>query len=355
VSADSLQRSLAIERAQLKGFARSLSEVEWLLLVLVGLYLLVAQPSMREPLVVLGATLGFALLVVTLRYAQALRERLELKLSLEVLLMIGFLTVMLSQIGGTSSPLVNLYLLPTITTALALGRRATLLVVLLVTGAYVLLATLDGGVAAVSIDLFVRAIVTLVPSILVAFVTSLMAGQLQEARSKIKALADRDVLTGILGINAFLRMAERQHQRAARAQGSYSILLVDVDHLKAVNETYGHQAGDRALQLVAKALLRATRPGDLVARFGGDEFIVLLLDAEVDTAAEIAQRVRNVVFAATLEVNLDIARVQVSVGAANYPVDADKLERVMAAADRAMYKDKNLRALPSGQLVIQKR
>jgi diguanylate cyclase (GGDEF)-like protein len=238
---------------------------------------------------------------------------------------------------------------------LALGRRATLLVVLLVTGAYVLLATLDGGVAAVSIDLFVRAIVTLVPSILVAFVTSLMAGQLQEARSKIKALADRDVLTGILGINAFLRMAERQHQRAARAQGSYSILLVDVDHLKAVNETYGHQAGDRALQLVAKALLRATRPGDLVARFGGDEFIVLLLDAEVDTAAEIAQRVRNVVFAATLEVNLDIARVQVSVGAANYPVDADKLERVMAAADRAMYKDKNLRALPSGQLVIQKR
>ncbi|NIW25499.1 MAG: diguanylate cyclase, partial [Gammaproteobacteria bacterium] len=78
-------------------------------------------------------------------------------------------------------------------------------------------------------------------------------------------------------------------------------------------------------------------------------------DSEVTIATDVAQRLRSVVYAATFEVNMDIVRVQVSVGVANYPVDGETLERVMAVADRAMYSDKELRTQPEGQLVIQKR
>ena len=98
-----------------------------------------------------------------------------------------------------------------------------------------------------------------------------------------------------------------------------------------------------------------TRAEDLVARFGGDEFITYLADSEITAATEVAQRLRSVVYAATFDVNMDIVRVQVSVGVGNFPVDGDTLERVMSAADRAMYADKELRQRPEGQLVIQKR
>jgi diguanylate cyclase (GGDEF)-like protein len=92
-----------------------------------------------------------------------------------------------------------------------------------------------------------------------------------------------------------------------------------------------------------------------VARFGGDEFIALLANSEVAEATEIAQRVRNVVYSLTLEINVEIVRIQVSVGVASYPVDGSSLERVMAAADKAMYTDKALRAQPGGKLIVQKR
>jgi diguanylate cyclase (GGDEF)-like protein len=131
--------------------------------------------------------------------------------------------------------------------------------------------------------------------------------------------------------------------------------MVDVEHLKAINDTYGHEAGSRAVKLVAEALVRLTRSTDLVARYGGDEFIVLLSGANKEIADEVAQRIRNVVFATTLEVDVKIVRVKVNVGAASFPEHGNNLQAVMAAADRLMYKDKELREPPKGKLIIQKR
>ena len=121
-------------------------------------------------------------------------------------------------------------------------------------------------------------------------------------------------------------------------------------------------AGDRRpeldlalTELVAEALVRLTRSTDLVARYGGDEFIVMLEGANKEIADEVAQRIRNVVFATTLEVDVKIVRIKVNVGAASFPEHGNNLQAVMAAADRLMYKDKELREPPKGKLIIQKR
>jgi diguanylate cyclase (GGDEF)-like protein len=102
-------------------------------------------------------------------------------------------------------------------------------------------------------------------------------------------------------------------------------------------------------------LLRLTRSTDIVARYGGDEFIVMLGGADKDVADEVAQRIRNVVFSTTLEVDVKMVRIKVNVGAGSFPHNGNNLQAVMAAADRNMHKDKDLREPPKGKLIIQKR
>jgi len=109
------------------------------------------------------------------------------------------------------------------------------------------------------------------------------------------------------------------------------------------------------VRLVAEALQRLIRSTDVVARYGGDEFIVFLASADKAAAEEVAQRIRNVVFATTLEVDVKMVRIKVNVGAGTYPEDGNTLQPVMTAADRMMYKDKQLRDPPKGKLIFQKR
>ena len=351
---DPAERSLEIERAQLRGFARSFSEVEWLLLILVMLYLFVTQPDTARDVAVLAVLVGFAAFILLFRFTKLLATRTGFKIGVEILVMVAFLTGVLSVSGGESSPLVNLYLLPIITAALALGKRATALVMTLVFGCYMLLASLPMGAAALDAALVTQAVGVLAPFVLVAFLTTLLAENIHTAKARIRALSDRDELTGIYNMRAFTRLAEREHELAQRSEQTYSILMIDTDHLKIINDTYGHEFGNRAIALVADALLRLTRSRDIVARYGGDEFIVLLANADKAIAEEVAQRVRNVVFSTTLEVDVKIVRIKVNVGVASFPEDGNNLQLIMTTADRAMYKDKEHREPPKGRLVIQK-
>jgi diguanylate cyclase (GGDEF)-like protein len=352
---DPRERSLEIEQAQLRGFARSISEVEWLLWVLVVLDLFIVQPALARSVPVLVALFAFAAFVLVFRYARPFAKRIRLKLVTEILAMTAFLTGVLSFAGGVASPLVNLFLLPIVTAALTLGKRATAIFVVLVCACYTLLEVVTSGTLALTPGFAIAAVGVLAPFILVAFSTTLLVENINTAKSRIRALSERDELTSLYNMRAFARLAEAEHDAASRGERSYSVLMVDIEHLKTINDTYGHEAGSRAVSLVAEALLRLTRSSDVVARYGGDEFIVLLSGADQVVADEVAQRVRNVVFATTLEVDVKMVRIKVNVGAAAYPESGNNLQAVMAAADRAMYKDKELREPPKGKLIIQKR
>jgi len=354
MSGDLFERGLEIEKAQLRGFARSVSEIEWLLLILVVLYLFFVNPALARSPSVLGVLLGFAAFVLVFRYERPFATKTHIKLTIEILGMFAFLTAVLVLAGGVRSPLINLYLLPIVTAALALGKRATALVVVLVFVCYPLLEVLTGGVERLTPDFAVTAVGVLAPFLLVAFCTTLLVENINTAKQRIRALSDRDELTAIYNMRAFTRLAEQEHEIASRTERPYSVLMVDIEHLKALNDTYGHEAGNRAVKLVAEALQRLTRSTDVVARYGGDEFIVLLVSADKAAADEVAQRVRNVVFATTLEVDVKMVRLKVNVGAASFPESGNSLQAVMTAADRMMYKDKELRDPPKGKLVIQR-
>jgi diguanylate cyclase (GGDEF)-like protein len=354
MSDDPFERSVDIEQAQLSSFARSIAEVEWLLLVLVMLYLFVSAPEFGNQIFLIGTLIAFAGLVLTFQVAPGMRERTIFKITLEILGMVAFITAVLSQIGGEESPILSLYLLPIIASALALGKRATVLVVLLVCVCYVLLAVLRGGVEVLSLSLASQAMGVLAPFFLVAFLTSMLAENIQTAMRRIRSLSDRDELTNVYNIGAFMRLAHAEHSRAIRLEREYSLLMVDVDGLKELNDKLGHSAGNRALVLVADSLIRVTRSEDLVARYGGDEFILVLPGIEQSGAEDAAQRIRNVVYASTLEAGPTMVRVNVSVGTATYPADGNDIESLMKSADRTMYVDKEMRKKPSDQLVVQK-
>ncbi len=355
MSRDPIERGLEIEQAQLRGFARTVAEVEWLLLILVVLYLFIANPALARSAGVLGVLFGFAAFVLLFRYARPFDRHTHFKLTLEVFAMLAFLTAVLVASGGVRSPLVNLYLLPTVTAALALGKRAAALVAVLVCACYPLVGVLTEGLDSLTGEFGIAAVGVLAPFVLVAFSTTLLVENINTAKTRIRALSDRDELTSLYNMRAFARVAEQEHDQASRTARAYSILMIDIEHLKTINDTYGHEAGSRAVKLVAEALLRLTRSTDTIARYGGDEFIALLVGADKDVADEVAQRIRNVVFATTLEVDVKMVRIKANVGAASFPDSGNNLQAVMAAADRNMYKDKDLREPPKGKLIIQKR
>jgi diguanylate cyclase (GGDEF)-like protein len=268
--------------------------------------------------------------------------------------MVGFLTGILAFAEDAGGSLVNLYLLPIIMAALALGKRPTALVVALIVGCYLLLATLDAGSDALGLGLALRVIGVMAPFVLVAFLTTLLAENIHTAKARIRALSDRDELTMLYNMRAFKQLAQREHETAVRTGSAYALLMVDIERLKSINDTYGHEAGNRAIQMVGEALVRITRPSDIVARYGGDEFVVLLSHVGGDIGREVAQRIRNAVFQTTLEVNVKIVRIKVSVGVGSFPEDGSTVQGVMTVADRAMYKDKEVKPPPPGKLIIQK-
>jgi diguanylate cyclase (GGDEF)-like protein len=145
-------------------------------------------------------------------------------------------------------------------------------------------------------------------------------------------LATRDSLTGLANRRLFDESLQREVARAQRLDTPLSLLVLDVDHFKQVNDTYGHQTGDTVLREVADALVSNTKNYDVAARYGGDEFVVLLPGCSREDAVRVAERVRHGVANAVGE-----APVTISAGVATVPDNASDAERLMAAADAALY------------------
>jgi diguanylate cyclase (GGDEF)-like protein len=163
---------------------------------------------------------------------------------------------------------------------------------------------------------------------------SLFAGNMVE-REKQNAL--QDALTGLANRRAFDESLERAIAREDRQQGRFALLLMDIDHFKKLNDTYGHPAGDAALRNTATSLVQLLRKGDQAARYGGEEFAVILPGTDAAGAAQLAERVRGGIEKARLVFDGARLEVTVSVGIAVWPADGRESDTLLAASDRALY------------------
>ena len=142
-----------------------------------------------------------------------------------------------------------------------------------------------------------------------------------------------DPLTGVGNRRAFACGIDQAVARARRAKAQLSLMTVDVDRFKAINDRWGHAAGDIALRAVADALRTVVRRSDIVARLGGDEFVVLV-EAGTDGARRVAEAIRDEVAAIS---GLPSGPPTLSIGLATFPDDADGVESLIAASDTALY------------------
>ena len=152
----------------------------------------------------------------------------------------------------------------------------------------------------------------------------------------------RDGLTKLFNKRYFLDRLDAELKFAQRHRTAVSLLLLDLDHFKRVNDTEGHLAGDAVLATVAAALSKAVRNEDVVARYGGEEMAIILRAIDIEPAAHMAERMRKVVEATAIPFDSRHLRVTVSIGVATYPATpAKQIDELIEAADKALYRAKN--------------
>jgi diguanylate cyclase (GGDEF)-like protein len=200
---------------------------------------------------------------------------------------------------------------------------------------------LEGQNGPTFVTVFGSAVTTLVTMVLLVVVSFSMAGLSSEQQTRaLRVVASRDDLTGLLNRKAFLDLAAEQLADRTITRGSGTLVLADLDHFKSVNDTYGHAAGDLALQGFADACTATARSTDLVGRYGGEEFVLLMPGTSAERAETIAEEISRRLAATPTEEGLEMPTV--SYGIATYDAETTDVDHVIAAADSALYLAKSL-------------
>lgn len=150
-----------------------------------------------------------------------------------------------------------------------------------------------------------------------------------------------DYLTNLYNRRYFMRRGEEEFKRTKRNGQPLTLLMLDIDNFKRVNDSYGHEAGDRALQEVARALKSNLREIDVLGRMGGEEFAVLLPDTSLEDAALLAERVRQTIENTPFEIPGDVLKITVCIGVSAFAKGMSNIDDMFRNADAALYQAKN--------------
>ena len=165
--------------------------------------------------------------------------------------------------------------------------------------------------------------------------------QLQRESKGFEIAANYDALTKAMNRGAIMCKAEQAMKDAATSHKSVGAIMVDIDHFKLVNDTYGHDAGDKALKEVSRRLTAALRPADQFGRYGGEEFLVIVTDASRDIVFEVAERLRREVAASPIDLGSCAKTITASFGASISSGPGETAAELITSADQALYAAKN--------------
>ncbi|MGW4482362.1 GGDEF domain-containing protein [Amycolatopsis sp. NPDC004368] len=212
------------------------------------------------------------------------------------------------------------------------------------------LGTMDDNVLEASI-LCVGGLLTMVltdqPLLSVLVILPLYVLQRSVLIKRLEELATTDQKTQLLNATTWQDGAQREVSRAERENGSFGALMIDLDHFKSINDTFGHLAGDDVLKAVAAVVKQETRAHDLVGRFGGEEFVALLPSTSKEDAIITAERIRRRISELVIPTHtnegaaVEISERTASIGVASFPLDGTSVDEVMASADAAVYAAKH--------------
>ena len=277
----------------------------------------------------------YAAFVLGFRYANFYRAESRWKITLETVVMLVFITWALWFTGGL--PLVNAYLLVIITSALALGKLATMLEMALIAACFVLLGVYAPSGVQFSLAHIGGLAAQLAPMLLVAYITTMFSADIRYGLNRARLLSETDDLTGLYNMRGFAIVVDRLFGQAVRYSRPATVLMFDSDNLKAVNDLHGHEAGNHLLQLVAKCIETELRHTDVLARYGGDEFVALLPETSAVRGLEVAERILKAVAATRLDFEGKRIETSISIGLASFPEDGRSMDAIQGRADRAMY------------------
>lgn len=262
------------------------------------------------------------------------------RLPLEGAATIAFLTMLVMLTGGFTSPYFFGYVLLLGAGSLWGTGPASAILATATAVAYLVGVAISSGPGLVTADGISRVAFNIVTVGLVTYVAWVIGREQRRAREEALRLSRFDSLTGLHSRSFFTSTVEREIPRAARTGRPFAMLMFDLDGLKAANDRFGHDFGDRLLQAVADVLRGDIRVTDVAARYAGDEFVLLLPETDLPGALRVAEKVRADISRLALPHDGSLIRTSASIGVVTYPEDGRAWAELIRRADLAMYEAK---------------
>ena len=190
-------------------------------------------------------------------------------------------------------------------------------------------------------DLLVAGLIAAILAPLMTYSFIRLSQQLAEAQEQLRILATVDDLTQAFNRRHLLTLAQLEWERAERYQRELSLAILDIDHFKHINDSYGHQLGDRVLRQISQLCQSELRGSDLLGRYGGEEFLLLLPETGMQEAVIVAERIRQSIEDHEFHTPSGSARVTASFGVATLSSKAPDIDALLLCADEALYKAKS--------------
>jgi diguanylate cyclase (GGDEF)-like protein len=314
--------------------------VSWTFLVATAVVVLVSGlwPATETAILILLAVAG---LVVILFHDLLPSDALgDSRFIVEGTVALSGAAVLVALTGGVASPFFLTFPLIVAGAAFVSSGPETVGLTLVAALSYIAAALI--GSPPGSLDTSAGAIIAvdLVALVLLVYVAMVIAREQREARDAAIRLSTIDPLTGLFNRAFFFAAVEREMARSARSGRGFCLLMMDLDGLKDINDRLGHYHGDRVLRAVSEVIASGVRRIDAAARYGGDEFVVLLPETDPTGAFVLAEKIRLGVRAMPIELPGGGPQPSLSVGVVSYPYDGLTVDELMIAADGAMYASK---------------
>ncbi len=294
-------------------------------------------PTTQPAIFALLATAGvFVLLVHDLLPPSSLGSA---KFIVEGSVAITFATLLVLLTDGQESPFFFTFPLIVGGAALVVSPRVTFALAGVASIAYVF-AIASPGSTPLSPVAIAKVGINLTALVLLAYVAMVIASEQRRARDAAIRLSTVDPLTGLFNRTFFFAAVDREIARSARSNRGFCLLMMDLDELKAINDRHGHYFGDRVLSGVGEVIRSGVRKIDTAARYGGDEFVVLLPETDPTGAYVLAEKVRIGVTELDIAVSGSVLEASISVGVVSYPDDGRTSDELLISADQAMYASK---------------